>query len=78
MTRIIVDTTLGSKLQPLAEVVELCDESGQILGRFIPAVDLSQYGPLEPQISDAELERRSKSNEPRYTTAQVLAYLEKL
>jgi hypothetical protein len=48
------------------------------LGRFIPALDPSQYEPLQPQISDEELQRRRNSNEKRYTTAEVLAYLEKL
>jgi hypothetical protein len=78
MTRIVVDASLRSMLQAASQPVELCDESGQVLGRFLPAVDLSQYEPLEPQVSDEELERRSRSKEKTYTTAEVLAYLEKL
>jgi hypothetical protein len=78
MTRITVDETLRGKLHNLSEPVELCDESGKVLGRLYPTLDLSQYEPLEPQISREELERRKQSKEKRYTTAEVLAHLEKL
>jgi hypothetical protein len=47
------------------------------LGQFIPKVDLSEYGPFEPQVSEEELDRREQETES-YTTAEVLAYLEKL
>jgi hypothetical protein len=78
MTRIVVDVALRSKLQNLTEPLELCDESGRVLARVTPTRDLSEYEPLEPQISDEELVRRSQSNEKTFTTAEVLAYLEKL
>ena len=65
-------------LPNLSEPLDLCNESGQVLGHFLPAVDLSQYEPLEPQISREEMQRRKQSKEKRYTTAEVLAYLEKL
>jgi hypothetical protein len=78
MTQIVIDAALEKKLHALSEVAELCNESGRVIGRFLPAVDLSHYEPLEPQISKEELERRKHSNEKRYTTAEVLAYLEKL
>ena len=78
MTRIVLDSVLREKLGNLSEPLELCDEAGQVLARLTPVVDLSQYEPLEPQVSEEELRRREKSNERRYTTAEVLAYLEKL
>jgi hypothetical protein len=78
VTKIVVDASLRSILQAVNQPVELCDESGQVLGRFLPAADLSQYVPLEPQVSDEELEKRSRSKEKTYTTAEVLAYLETL
>jgi hypothetical protein len=78
MTRVIVDEVLRSKLHNLSLPLELCDESGRVLGRVFPAVDLSQHEPLEPQVSEEELDRRERANEKRYTTAEVLAYLEKL
>ena len=78
MTRVIVDEILRNKLHNLAQPLELCDESGRILGRVFPAVDPSQYEPQEPQVSEEELDRREQANERRYTTAEVLAHLEKL
>jgi hypothetical protein len=77
MTRVIVDGTLRSKLHNFAQPLELCDESGRVLGRLIPALNLSEYEPLEPQVSEEELDRREQETES-YTTAEVLAYLEKL
>jgi len=78
MTRVLVDETLRSLLHNLSQPLELYDESGRVLGRFFPTADLSQYEPLEPQISKEEWQRRKQANEKRYTTAEVLAYLEKL
>jgi hypothetical protein len=78
MSRVLVDEALRAKLQNFSRPLELCDESGRVLGRLFPAVDLSQYEPWEPPISEEELRRREQSNEKRYTTAEVLARLEKL
>jgi hypothetical protein len=79
MSKIVIDASLRSLLQAVSQPVDLCDETGQVLGRFLPAVDLSsQYEVVEPPISDEELDRLSRSNEKTYTTAEVLAYLEKL
>jgi hypothetical protein len=78
MTKVIVDAALLSRLLNLKEPLELCDESGRTLAKVKPAVDLSQYGPLEPQVSKEELERRARSDGPWYTTAEVLAHLKKL
>ena len=77
MTRIIVDEMLRSKLHNLVRPLELCDDSGRILARLIPEQDPSLYN-LEPQISHEEFLRRLHANEKRYTTAEVLAHLEKL
>jgi hypothetical protein len=78
MTRVVIDATMKSKLHNLTEPLVLCDESGNVLGTVIPSVDLSEYEPCGPQVSDEELERRANSHERRYTTAEVLAHLEKL
>lgn len=76
MTRIILDADMRSKLLGVMQPLELCDEEGQILGRLIPAIDTSKIKGVEPQISEEELQRRE--SEPEFTTAEVLAYLEKL
>jgi hypothetical protein len=78
MTQVVVDGALLSKLQELAEPVELCDKAGRVLGRFLPVIDPSQYEGLEPQISKEELQRRKQSKGKTYTTAEVLAHLEQL
>ncbi|HUG90003.1 MAG TPA: hypothetical protein VML55_04160 [Planctomycetaceae bacterium] len=78
MTKIVLDAELKERLLGLSQPVELCDDSGRVLGRVFPAVDLSQYEPWEPPFDEAELRRREQSGERRYTTAEVLEHLERL
>jgi hypothetical protein len=78
MTQIILDASLSSQLHKLTHPVELCDPSGQVLGRFVPLIDLTEWEPLSPDVSEEELDRRARSNDKRYTKAEVLAQLEKL
>ena len=78
MTRVVLDPVMREKLCNLAEPLEICDEVGRVLARLTPVYDPAEYGPLEPQVSEDELHRRQQSNEKRYTTAEVLARLEKL
>jgi hypothetical protein len=78
MTKVILDAAFQQKLYNLKQPLELCNESGQVLARLTPVVDLVQFEPLVPQVPDSELLRRSQSDEKTYTTAEVLAYLEKL
>ena len=67
MTRILFDEVLRQKLLDLRQPLELCDETGRVVGRVTPA---------EPQLSEEELQRREQ--EPDFSTAEVLAHLEKL
>jgi hypothetical protein len=78
MIQIVLDAGVSSKLHNLTSPVELCDPSGRVLGRFVPLIDLSEWEPISPDISEAELEGRAKSKEKRYTTAEVVARLENL
>ena len=78
VTRVIVDDVLRTKLHNLTEPLELCDPSGRVLGHLVPAVDLSDYEPWEPQFSDEELRCQEQSDEKRYTTAELLAHLTSL
>jgi hypothetical protein len=78
MTQIMLDATVAKKLHELQRVAELCDPSGQVLGRFVPLIDLSEWEPVTPEISEEELDRRLNSNEKRYTTEEVLKHLENL
>ncbi len=78
MSPITLDATIANQLRDLAQVVELCDPSGQVLGNFVPRMDISQWEPISPDVSEEELDRRQHSRDKRYTTAEVLAHLEKL
>src|SRR5947209_4736535 len=51
---------------------------GRTLGCFVPLIDMSQWEPVTPEVSEEELDCREKSKEKCHTTAEVLAYLEKL
>jgi hypothetical protein len=39
MTRVVVDEILRTKLHNFLEPIELCDESGQVVGRVFPSPD---------------------------------------
>jgi hypothetical protein len=90
MTRVVADDMLRTKLCDLTQPVEICDNAGRVLGHFMPgAVDLYDktgnvlgcflaYEGREPQISSEELQRRRQNKGKTYTTAEVLAHLEKL
>ncbi len=77
MTRIVVDEALRTRFHNFAEPFELCDDSGRVLARVIPQLDPAEYN-LEPEISQEEIRRRRQSNERTYSTAEVLARLERL
>ena len=76
MTRVIVDPLTCAKLINVQNPLELCDDSGHLLGRFIPALDPSRQGVLEPGISDEELDRREREEGGR-SLAEILADLER-
>jgi hypothetical protein len=77
MTKVVVDKSLLEKLHSLTQPLELCDESGCILARVTPVYDPKLYGPLEPTISEEEIQRRIKSDK-WYTTEEVLNHLKNL
>jgi hypothetical protein len=78
MTRVVINDTLRTMLHDLSQPLELCDESGRVLARLLPTVDAAQYENLGPQISREELQRRKQNKGKTFTTAEVLAHLEKL
>jgi hypothetical protein len=78
MTQVVLDASAVNQLNNLTHPVELCDSSGRVLGEFVPRIDMSEWEPVSPAASEEELDRREQANEKRYTTAEVLAYLEKL
>ncbi|HJT32526.1 MAG TPA: hypothetical protein VJ783_10820 [Pirellulales bacterium] len=77
MTRIVVDDTLRGLLHDFSRPLEFCDEQGHVLGRFVPENDTAVAPYEPPPLSEEEMKRR-EAEEPTYTTAEVLAYLESL
>jgi hypothetical protein len=73
MSAITVDATTSSLLRGQSSEVVLVDEAGHVLGRFVPGSG-KPYTP--PPLSEEEIQRRL--SEPSYSTAEVLAMLEKL
>jgi hypothetical protein len=78
MIRVTVDDMLREKLQGLLLPLELCDAQGRILARVFPVYDPALYEGLEPPFSREERQRRKQTKGKTYTTAEVLAHLEKL
>lgn len=78
MTQITLDPELAGRLSHLLQTVELCDSSGRVLGRFVPATESSRWEPIGPDVSEDELDRREQSDERRYSTTEVVARLESL
>ncbi len=72
MSRVMLDPQLRSKLNGLDDQLEICDESGKTLGRFLPE---ALYRELllawaKADLPDEELQRRR--NEPRgHTLAEI-------
>jgi hypothetical protein len=58
--RIAVDGVLRAKLRGLDTHLELCDESGHVVGYFTPAADRSIYEGVKSPTSDDELDQRSR------------------
>jgi hypothetical protein len=73
MERLILPGDTVDKLQSLDRYFQVCDQSGRVLGYFMPAVDR----PLESPLSDAELSRRLEEPQ-RLTTQEVLLHWEAL
>ena len=74
MTKMTLDPAMVATFSRLQALVELCDDSGRVLGYFSPAVDPDTYKGLEIPVDEQELLRADQEDES-YTTSEVLAYL---
>ena len=70
MEKIVLDAELRKKLPDLNRPYEFCDETGTVLGHYIPD------RPPVPNLSREEMERRLK--EPRFSTEDVRKFLKSL
>src|SRR5260370_41975189 len=76
MSRVTLDSQLRSKLNGLDDQVEICDESGKTLGRFLPESLCRELllAWSKADLPDDELQRRRQ--EPRgHTLGEVLEKL---
>ena len=76
MNKVILDQSALTKLNELNEGAEICDETGRVVGFFMPAVDRSLYEGVDSPVSTEELSRRSKQGGGR-SLPEILADLEK-
>jgi hypothetical protein len=76
MSKIILDSTTSGTFRQLHEQVELIDESGLLLGTFIPVAKQRLYETLEIPFSTEELKRFAGEPGGR-SLAEILTDLEK-
>lgn len=78
MTRVIVDAVTAAKLSGQGDCLELCDEAGNVLGRFEPDPKSPAFREwlrkVENELSEEEIQRRV-ADPVRYTTKEVVAFL---
>jgi len=77
MHKVTLDQSTLAKLGNLDQQLEICNETGQTLGYYLPASedDPSLYQWAKTQITDEELERRRREPGGK-TTAEILQRLE--
>lgn len=80
MVAVTVDSKIRSQFADAPSQIEVRDEQGKLLGYFTPAWlgTADDYRRAREQIDRGELERRKASQEPCYSTAEVLDYLKSL
>lgn len=76
MAKVILDEATLAKLHHLREPLEVCDESGRVLGYVSPAVDPSLYRTVKVPFTEEELDRFEQEPGGR-TLAEILADLER-
>ena len=76
MVKLTIDQGTRKKLSDLKERLQLCDETGKVLGYFQPVVDPLLYEGVDSPTSKEELLRRRQEGGGR-PLADILADLEK-
>jgi hypothetical protein len=72
MSKITLDAALRTRLNGLNDSLELCDESGQTVGHFLPEPTYRQYfyAWLKAQVTDEEIEKLRRQQGGK-TLAQI-------
>jgi hypothetical protein len=68
MTRVVVDATMRAHLNNLADLLEVCDESGRVLGYFHPVPAPNPAAPVQSPVLKEELEHRRRQRTGRSLT----------
>jgi hypothetical protein len=63
MSKVIIDDALGLKLGSCATTVELCDQTGRLLGHFIPVRQAETISLLGDRCPYTEAELRAARDE---------------
>ena len=78
MTQLVVERQTVAKLKKLRRQAEIVDELGNVIGIFEPARRRSpNYKGIDAPFSEKELQEAER-DPISYSTAEVIAYLEKL
>ena len=60
MQKIVISSDWQLKLRSVAQIAELCDERGQLIGYFAPSAPQTSYRGVDGTASEAELLRRER------------------
>jgi hypothetical protein len=80
MTRVTVDAEMRKKLMDCSQLLELCDENGDVLAKLVPSprwTDPENWESLGPEPSDEEVEREIEAGD-FYTTQELMDEIKKL
>ena len=78
MTQVLIDRTLRDKWLQLQDGAELIDDTGSVVGSYIPPLPLSYDSQWRPPPMSAEEYQRRLAEPGIYTTAEVLEHLRSL
>jgi hypothetical protein len=81
MTRVILDEEMRKKLFDCTKPLELCNEAGIVLAHLMPSldgIDADDWEDLTPPASDEEIQRRIDSDEPTFTTQDLVERIKRL
>jgi len=80
MTRVTVDAEMRKKLMDCSQLLELCDENGDVLAKLVPSprcINSEEWESLGPEPSDEEIEREIDAGD-FYTTQELMDEIRKL
>ena len=69
---LVISGPLRDQLLAMSAETELRDESGKVLGRFVPHIDIG------PEPTPEEIAAQLAAGRKTYTTTEILAYVKGL